>query len=153
MAIVNVRPMEIKDIDEVMEIENSCFVAPWKKEDILKEINDNVYAFPTVIELINNQKVVGFVDYWITFGSATICQIAIKNEYRRLGLATTLLKEVVDECYNKKASTLSLEVRVSNVVAINFYQKNGFVKLITKPKYYSNGEDAILMCKEVKLYE
>ena len=45
--------------------------------------------------------------------------------------------------------TVTLEVRESNLKAINLYTKNGYERVIVKPKYYSNGEDALYMVKRL----
>ena len=47
------------------------------------------------------------------------------------------------ECEN-----ITLEVRVSNKVAINLYKSCGFNVVATRKRYYENGEDAYLMLKE-----
>lgn len=42
-----------------------------------------------------------------------------------------------------------LEVRASNVGAVALYEQLNFTKRATRQKYYSDGEDAIVMCKEL----
>ena len=150
---VDIRPMEVKDLPAVMEIENLCFVAPWKKEDLLAEM-DNKLANLWVIELGAEgvqKQVVGFSDYWQTFDSATICQIAIHPEIRRRQLGSALMDEIINDCYAKRVRTITLEVRKSNQIAINFYKKHGFEQTLVKEKYYTNGEDAIYMMRGVNL--
>ncbi len=137
------------DLDKVMEIEDLCFVAPWKKEDILRELHNNQFA--TLLVATINSEVVGYVDYWITFDSATICQIAIHPNYQRKAIGSALLEEVIKDCYAKKVFNITLEVRESNLKGINFYSKHGFNQLVVKPNYYSNGENAIYMMRGVEL--
>lgn len=149
MFPVEIRELVESDLDKVMEIENLCFISPWKKEDILRELQGNEFAHLLVAE-INNQ-VVGYVDYWITFDSATICQIAVHPSYQRQFIGSALLKEVFKECYAKNVLTITLEVRESNSKGINFYTKHGFNQVLVKPNYYSNGENAIYMMKGVEL--
>lgn len=144
-----IRDMTTIDLSRVMEIENDSFVAPWKRENFIGEIEHNEFANPKVITL--NNIVIGFIDYWVTFDSATLCQIAIDKAYRGNGLASLLMKELEDECYAKRVRNITLEVRKSNQIACNFYLKHGFSVVLEKPHYYSNGEDAIYMVKEVNL--
>ena len=61
-----------------------------------------------------------------------------------------MMDEIYNDCYAKKVRNLTLEVRVSNIPAINFYKKQGFKIETTKPHYYDNGEDAYYMILEVK---
>ena len=148
MVNIEVRDMVNSDIDRVMEIENLCFKAPWGKEDIYREINDNKLSVMSVITV--NDLVVGFCDYWNTFDSGTICQIAIHPDYQHQSLGTRLFDEVLKDAKAKKIRTMTLEVRESNSKAIKFYQKFGFVITLVKEKYYTNGENAIYMIKEVQ---
>lgn len=137
------------DVDTLLSIENQCFTAPWNRENILYELKENPVS--CVIKLEYDNKIIGFADYWITFDSATIAQIAILPEYRRNHFASLLMDEILSDCYAKKVLYLTLEVRTHNAGAIAFYTKFGFKNVLTKPHYYTNGDDAYYMIKEVKI--
>ena len=97
---------------------------------------------------IDDDKVIGFIDYMITFNSSTITQIAVTSSYRRKGIATKLLNAMVESFpkdIEDKVETITLEVRASNLVAIKLYESFGFEKVVIKPKYYKDFEDAIYM--------
>ena len=148
MQFIEIRDMQNSDLDRVLEIENLCFKAPWGKDDLYREINDNKLAVMSVVTV--DDLVVGFCDYWNTFDSGTICQIAIHPNYQHQSLGSRLLEEVFKDARAKKVRTLTLEVRESNEKAINFYKKYGFKIALCKESYYSNGENAIYMMKEIK---
>ena len=148
MCPVEIRDLVESDLDKVMEIENLCFISPWKKDDILRELKGNEFSNLLVAEI--NGNVVGYVDFWITFDSATICQIAVHPDYQRQAIGSALLEEVLKECYAKKVLTITLEVRESNSKGINFYTKHGFNQFLVKPNYYTNGENAIYMMRGVE---
>ena len=145
--MIEIRDMEQSDLKRVMEIESSSFVAPWNKEEMLYELNENMFSHLAVIT--NDNYIVGFYDYWETFDSATIAQIAVDPLYRRQHLGETLLNEIIKECHAKKIRNVTLEVRKNNEKAVNLYQKYGFKTVLTKEKYYSNGDDAYYMIKEL----
>ena len=145
--MVEIRDMELADISRIMEIESMTFLAPWKEDEILYELNENKFSNMAVI-LVDN-KIVGFYDYWHTFDSATIAQIAVDPSYQRQHLGSMLLNEIIKECNAKKVSNITLEVRKNNVKAVNLYLKYGFKQTLIKEKYYSNGDDAIYMVKEM----
>ena len=152
---INIREATINDLPIIMQIENLCFPhGAWKEENIIYELKENPVAHFLVIELSledkNDSRVVGFCDYWETFDSATICQIAVHPYLQRKQLGTAMMDEIFNDCYAKKIQTLTLEVRVGNVPAINFYKKYGFEIEVTKPHYYDNGEDAYYMILKVK---
>ena len=61
-----------------------------------------------------------------------------------------MMDEINNDCFAKKIQTVTLEVRVGNTAAINFYKKYGFEIETTKPHYYDNGEDAYYMILKVR---
>ena len=147
-----IRKMEETDLPMVMEIEDLCFINPWKRSDFLYEMYENDYSNLWVIELSNSslglKSVVGFADFWFTFDSATICQIAIHPELQGNKLGSELLDEIIKEAYVKKIKNITLEVRRSNEKAIKLYEKYGFIVSHVKEGYYSDGEDALYMIRE-----
>lgn len=142
---MEIRFAEEKDIPSILEIENECFVKPWGEKDIRYELNNNPVSVVYVLE--ENNMILGYLDFWITFDSATVAQIAIRKAYQGRHLADLLMKEMIDDCFAKKVINIALEVRVSNIKAINLYLKHGFMKIVVKPHYYENGEDAIYMVR------
>ena len=144
-----VRPMKQKDLNIVMYLENTCFVAPWGLKDLQYELNDNPVSNLWVIES-ESSGVVGFVDYWITFDSATICQICVNPIVRRNGLGSMMMEELIKDCHANRVRNITLEVRENNENAIKLYEKFGFKKSVLKEKYYTNGDNAIYMIKELE---
>ena len=147
MSSIKIRRLIESDLDKVMEIENLCFVAPWQKDDIVRELNNNEFAILYVATV--DDVVVGYMDFWITFDSATICQIAVHPDYQRQSIGSMLLSEAFKDCSQKEVLSITLEVRESNEKGISFYKKHGFIPYLTKLQYYSNGETAIYMIKGV----
>ena len=141
--------MEESDLDVVMYLENTCFVAPWGLKELTYEINDNPVSNLWVIES-SMYGVAGFVDYWITFDSATICQICVNPVFRKKGLGSQLMTELIKDCRANKVRNITLEVREHNESAIRLYEKFGFKKVLVKEKYYTNGDNAIYMIKEME---
>jgi len=88
----------------------------------------------------------GILVYQFLYDRIEIDYIVVDNEYRQLGIATKLLNFIENKYKNIK--NITLEVRESNKIAINFYLKNGF-KEVTKRKNYYKDEDGILMIKNL----
>lgn len=88
----------------------------------------------------------GILIYRYLYDRIEIDYIIVDNKYRNLGIATKLLQYIEQKYTN--IHNITLEVRESNLVAINFYLKNGF-KEVTKRKNYYNDEDGILMIKNL----
>lgn len=153
-AKYEIRPMVEGDLEQVMLIENEAFVAPWRKQDLLYELHDNPINVIYVMEIEENdkKKIVGFIDFMVTFSSSTISQIAIAEEYRRRGYAKILLNSMLrhlKDGYPDEVETITLEVRKHNASAIAFYERNGFEAVLIKPHYYDNGDDAIYMIRRL----
>ena len=143
---MEIRPATNEDLPSLIEIQNECFILPWKEKDILYELNENPVNVMYVLE--DKDEIIGFIDFWITFDSATIAQIGIKKKYQGQHLANLLMEEMINDCYAKKVMNITLEVRTSNLKAINLYKKYGFKGIVIKPHYYDNGEDALYMVRK-----
>lgn len=142
----NIRKAKISDLDAIKEIEDESFIKPFTKEDLLYEISQNPVSIFLVLE--KDGLVVGFIDYWVTFDSATIDQIAVKKSERNQGFAKILLEKSINDLKELgEVSFFTLEVRASNEPAINLYKSFDFQKVTIKEKYYDDGEDAIYMVK------
>lgn len=137
-----------KDLDMVYEIENLCFTdARYNLDQLLYEVNNELSKF-YVYELDN--KIVGFLIYWITFNSATVVQVATHPNYQHKGIATSLIDEMFKQLNSLgygEIETVTLEVRSKNEIAHKFYLKSGFKDILLKKKYYSNGDDAYYMTR------
>lgn len=144
-----IRSMTLADIDEVVEIEQEAFSHPWTKADFEAELQSNPYALYFV--LVDEEIIKAYIGVWIIFERAQITTIAVKNEYRRQGLSKKLMNYLDHLYLENQVEEISLEVRVSNVKAINLYQSFEFKKVgIRKDYYQDNHEDAYLMLKVVK---
>ena len=149
MELFSIRPMEESDLDVVLYLENTCFVAPWGLKELQYEINDNPVSNLWVIES-SMFGVVGFIDYWITFDSATVCQICVNPLFRGRGLGSQMLTEMIKDCRANRVRNITLEVRDHNKQAIKLYEKIGFKTVLVKEKYYTNGDNALYMVREME---
>ncbi len=74
-------------------------------------------------------------------------RIGVSRAHQRTGLATVLLAELV--AHPGEAERMMLEVSATNVGAIAFYRRNGFAELATRPRYYRDGSDALVMSRDL----
>ena len=142
------RKASVKDIDSLYEIEAKHFSHPWTKEQFLYEISEN--EFSTILVAEDEDKIVGFLVYWILFDNAQICNICVRDEYRKKGIASDLFDIAETAFQMHECFSITLEVRVSNEPAINLYKKRGFSTVCIKKGYYKDGEDAYYMMKDRK---
>ena len=81
---------------------------------------------------------------------AEILNLSVHPAERRAGNATGLLLEALAECRELHVKKIFLEVRESNVPAISFCEKHGFVRSGRRPGYYQTPtEAAVLMMREL----
>jgi len=148
--MIKYRLATLKDFDAVQAIENECFKEPYSTEDLHYEFEKNPVNKIIVAE--KDGKVVGFIDFLITFNSSTIMQVAVTKECRGNGIATQLLSEM-EKSFPKNiddiVESITLEVRESNEPAKNLYLKDGYKIIVIKERYYKDGENAIYMVKRL----
>ena len=95
---------------------------------------------------VSRRYIVGFSGIWMLADEAHITNLAVRHQYQGKGLGELLLLATIDLAGELKASFLTLEVRASNLVAQNLYNKYGFVQMGIRRGYYlDNREDAIIM--------
>ena len=145
MEIVKATLSDLKEIKIIEDEVFSLFHEERKEEDLIYEIQEN--PFSTFLLLKEEGKILGFINYWITFDSATINQIATRIDSRKKGVATALLHECEKHIKSENVEFLTLEVRENNSTAIALYNKFGFIKVTVKEKYYEDGTNAIYMVK------
>lgn len=136
-----IRNFQLSDIDDVLAIEYEAFSDPYPVS-ILLQLHNGGAGF-IVAEL--GVRVVGYVIFWIKKGVGHIIAIAVNSNYRQMHIGSVLLEKTLDIFQSNNINTVGLEVRKSNIAAINFYLKHGFVKVEEEENYYNDGETAIIM--------
>jgi N6-L-threonylcarbamoyladenine synthase len=87
---------------------------------------------------------VGYAGGWIVDGEVQILKVASSPACRRKGIARALIERVANDARDLGAKEMSLEVRVSNTGAHRFYESLGLSNIGTRPRYYSDKEDAFI---------
>lgn len=145
---VIIRTMIEKDLDDIMLIEKDAFTTPWSKESFLSEITHNKLAKYIVAEVDN--KAVGYGGIWLILDEGHITNIAVHSNYRGQGIGNRLVEGLIKFCIERQITNMTLEVRRSNKVAQNLYEKYGFLHAGIRPNYYADdNEDAIIMWKVI----
>lgn len=143
--------MTKEDLSEVFEIEKNAFPIPWSLSSFEEELNNLLATF--LVAKIDN-KVVGYLGMWFVMDECHIGNIAVDQSYRRMGIATKLVNELLRLCQKHKTTYVMLEVRVTNLAAQKLYTKLGFKDEVLRKDYYRNPdgthEDAIIMSLELK---
>ena len=148
--IIKFRPLEFKDLDQIMEIEKLSNPTPWSIGSFIDCINSSYQN----IVILQNGLLLGFCISTVNFTESHLLNISIHPEFRTQGLGQKLLSKTERELTKKGVSDIFLEVRNSNISAINFYKKNNYKKVGKRKNYYrlSDGrEDGLIYTKHMHL--
>ena len=142
-----IRPASFDDISSIVEIENKTNQMPWSKAQFLSSMEVGHYS----VVMHKDSDILGFAIYSPIIPESHLLNIAIDPAYQGKGLGDKLLQQIILQNRTIGVKTISLEVRVSNLPAINLYEKRGFHKDAIRPDYYSGSpkEDALLMSLKV----
>ncbi len=143
-----IKKMTNEHISDILFIEEMCFEDPWNEQMFLGELeHENVYYFI----IIKDNKPVGYIGFWHIVDEGHITNICIDKTLQKQGLGTKLMEYAIEAMKSLEIIATTLEVRQSNLKAINFYNKLGFTSEGVRKNYYSNPkEDAVIMWKKLK---
>ncbi len=142
----NINRLTITDINSILTVERASFSMPWSEDSYRFELTQNPLSY--YWGCFDEQRLVGFIGFWLIIDEAHIANVAVDQQYRRRGIGELLLRFTFADAMAKGAKGITLEVRESNQIAINLYQKLGFTEAGRRPHYYSdNDEAAIIMWK------
>jgi len=145
---IELRRLELGDLTAIETIERESYPTPWSRSMFASEL-----AKPSSISLgafaIGGDALLGYliisryVDAW------HVMNVAVAPDYRRRGIAVTLLERLFELTAGDERRGYTLEVRVSNTAAIRLYERLGFKERGIRRGYYTdNREDAIIMWRD-----
>lgn len=143
MTEYTIREIKKGDTKQLAELDKICFAVPWSEQSFIDETENELASYRVAVK---DGDVIGYVGYWKVVDEGHITNIAVVPEYRRSGIASELLSQIIKAAYDEKLYLLTLEVRKSNIAAQKLYEKFGFVPLGERKNYYhSPTEDAVIM--------
>jgi ribosomal-protein-alanine N-acetyltransferase len=90
--------------------------------------------------------ILAYGGFWTILDEGHISTLAVHPKWRGHGLGEMMLAALIDAAVVGGAREVTLEVRVSNIVAQNLYRKYSFTVVGRRKRYYhDNNEDALLM--------
>ena len=134
------------DADFIASAKDFGFSDGWSKQMVLNSFNNG--GFCGYIAKCNGENV-GFITATHVQDFADIESVFINPSYRKSGIAKKLLLELEKELKSKGVESVLLEVRLSNTPAISLYKGCDFKEISTRKKYYADGEDALVLKKEL----
>jgi [ribosomal protein S18]-alanine N-acetyltransferase len=143
-----IRPMTAEDLPPVLEIEKVAFKNPWSPELLRRELTHDWSTIYLAEEPDGKggMRILGFLIFWLVHDELHILNVAVDPVHRRRGVARAILEATLARGREHKCTLATLEVRRSNVGALELYKAYGFRAVGIRPNYYvDEGEDAIVM--------
>jgi len=145
---VELRRLELRDLPAIETIERASYPTPWSRSmfagELARPSSISLGAFdPETDELVGYLIISRYVDAW------HVMNVAVAADWRRRGIATTLLERLFEVTSDDERRGYTLEVRVSNTGAIRLYESLGFHGRGVRRAYYTdNREDALIMWRD-----
>ena len=133
---------------DVCEIEKTWhnFSDRWSEKQMLSSFNSGRFV---VIGAFNVDTLVGVICCSTAIPESDLELIFVHEDYRRQGVAHTLMEKAFEALKDKGVCDMFLEVRESNLNAVKLYKDTGFNEISKRKNYYSDGETAVVMKKEL----
>lgn len=141
---MKIRALYKTDIPFLVSARDS-FPDAWDEKMLLSAFNaGNFFGF-----IAENGAPAGFITYSVNIDTADLQDLFVAENYRRKGVAYALIASFIKDAKSRGVKKLFLEVRESNTPAITLYKKAGFDLISVRNKYYSDGENALVLVKEL----
>jgi ribosomal-protein-alanine N-acetyltransferase len=149
---LEIRSMAMADLDEILTIENSSFSKPWPRAVFMRElqipISRNLVA---TVRTDTHDGIAGYVTYWVVAGEVQVHKICVREDFRKSGVASSLMAEMIRISLREGIALCNLEVSRSNEGAKRLYEKFGFKVIDIRPQYYAeSGDDAMILSLDLK---
>ncbi len=145
---MNIRPLSEDDLPVVLDIECQGYSFPWS-ESVFRGCFRPDYRL-WALEM--GDRLSGYAVVAYMAGEAHLLNLCVAAGQRRSGAGRRLLRHLIAESARDGMSQVLLEVRDSNVHAMDLYASEGFSVIGRRPGYYPGGrdrEDALVMALPV----
>ena len=140
------QPLDSAHAEAAAQLEQlSMGAGAWSAASLRDELGRPDRVWWMALSPDNDNALIGYAGGLIVAGELQILKVAVQPAWRRRGIARTLLARVADDARNLGAERCTLEVRAGNVGAQALYAALGMHAFGTRPRYYSDGEDALIM--------
>lgn len=141
---IEIRGAEQRDVDAIHGIEVESFPVPWRREFFENELSASGRL---CLVAVRKARVIAYVFAMSVFEEMHINKIAVTAAERRQGVADVLMARCTELARQGGVTLMTLEVRKSNAGAQDFYRRLGFESSYLRPRYYPDGEAAVIMTR------
>ena len=134
-SLLTLHTPQLTDLDELVALDRSCLGGLWSKDGYRRELMSPNSHF-WVLSLDSPRIIIGCGCFWEILEEAHITLLMISPEYQGQGLGQLLLHGLLGDAVSRNLERATLEVRVSNQLALCLYQKFGFKVIGQRKGYY-----------------
>lgn len=134
------------DIDAIHQLETAAFPAPWRREFFESEL---AASGRLCLTAKRRGALAGYLFAMWFFDEMHVNKVAVDEHERRRGIALELMNRCIAFGRERGVKSISLEVRKSNRGAQEFYEFLSFEPLYMRPRYYPDGETAVVMVRKI----
>jgi [ribosomal protein S18]-alanine N-acetyltransferase len=150
-APYRIRPAGPFDLDEIARIESESFPVPWKREFFSSElVEPHRYVRVLGRDDGGQPRIGGYLFAVALYEEFHVNKIATDLRLRHQGYGRALLEDALARARSAGSAAVTLEVRISNAAAREFYRSYGFTDAYRRRAYYQDGEDALVLVLSLK---
>ena len=134
-----------KDVEVIRSLQ-SGFCDGWSENQLKSAFESGRFIVYSAKE---GEEYTGFVSISTTIDDCDVETVFVKPEHRRRGVAKALIEHAQAQMVGQGIRKIFLEVRESNAPAKSLYSALGYKEISVRKNYYSDGENAVVMAKEL----
>lgn len=139
----NIRKATVSDLNTILHLQNEYEHTLISSTSLKDDLKNSLCIY--FVALDNENNIIGAIGGTILVDHLDISIVITSKDFVNKGVASSLLTNIINYCKEKNIENIFLEVRESNLIAINLYEKFKFAKISTRKNYYSdNNEDALI---------
>lgn len=145
----SLRPVAEDDFSKIIAIENQVHLAPWNEKHFRAELEKPYSQILVMTDDETDEVIAGYIVFWLMFEECQILNVVVDLPFRGRGFARSLVRKAVSLASDQSIKKVFLDVRKSNLPAIQLYQSVGFTITQVRKGHYSNQEDGYEMTLEL----
>ena len=147
---LTIRKMDPQDLEEVVSLSATSPSNPWSKQMFIEEMqHPNASCYVMTSGEPSTASPLGFLCFRNVGDESDLLNIGVHPESRGCGIGKKLMTFYVEECQQRGAKTLYLEVDPRNQPAVRLYLSQAYRKNGVRKNFYQGKFDALLMMRTI----
>lgn len=141
-------------LQPIIALDRAAFTRPWSAAAFVRAVRDSDDCYLYTLRRSDDAELGGFCCFWIRADELHVATMAVRAEDRRRGVGALLMQLMLDLGRSHGAERITLEVRMSNLVARRLYERFGLRPVGARVRYYSKPvEDALVYQRAIEREE